>query len=56
MEILGSRTFSNNFDKTGSKLIGPYNSASFADLLGSWTIIICAIFHWDEKKPHLRII
>jgi hypothetical protein len=48
MEIIGSRSFSNRFDKTNNrKLIGLYDSASFARL---WIIIIFAIFHWKEAS------
>jgi len=53
MEILGSKNFSNSFDKTDSKVIDLYDSVSSANLPSFW-IIIYAIFHWDGKKPHLR--
>jgi len=45
--------FSNSFNRTRSKLIGLYYFASSASFPGFWIIIICAIFHWDEKKPRL---
>jgi len=51
--ILESKSFSNSFDRTGSKLIDLYDSASSAGLSGFWIIIICAIFYWGGKKPHL---
>jgi hypothetical protein len=40
---------------TSNKLIDLYDTANSADLPGFWIIIICATFHWDGKKPHLRI-
>jgi len=42
---LGTRNFSNNFDRTGSKLIGLYHSANSAELHGFWIIMICSTFH-----------
>jgi len=47
---LDSRKFSNNFDKTGSKLIGLYDSASSAGLPGYWIMMICATFHSGGKS------
>jgi len=51
--ILESKSFSNSFDRMGSKLIDLYDSASSAGLSGFWIIIICATFYWGGKKPHL---
>jgi hypothetical protein len=54
VESLGTRSFLNNFSRTGSKLIDLYDSANFADLSNFWIIIICAIFHCGGKKLRLR--
>jgi len=56
IKSVGSRNSLNNFDRTGSKLINLYDSVNFADLLGFWTIIIPATFHWNKKKPRLKTV
>jgi len=44
-ESLDNRNFLNSFDRTGSKLIGLYNSASYADLPRFWIMMIRSIFY-----------
>jgi len=50
LESLGNRSFSNNFDRTSSKLIGLHDSASSAGLPGFWIRMICATFHLSWKE------
>jgi len=53
---LDSRSFSNNFDKTGSKLIGLNDSTSYACLRGFWIMMMCATFHsrWKTALSELQ--
>jgi len=45
LENLGNRSFSNSFDRTGSKLIGLEDPASFVGLPYLWIMMISATFH-----------